>query len=147
MREILFRGFFKDENEDKKIFFNGEWIKGKWVYGGTWKNARGQRFITEDNGWNGFSVIPETVGQFTGRVAEEEKKIFEGDKCILTTFDHNGHDYQHEVVIEYLGGAFYFVNDEKEFYMCVAEVEDTESDVEIIGNIHDTDLLKGESAE
>lgn len=145
MREILFRGKRKD---------NGEWVEGYYdclMASFEPRNVHNiQCFKQLENGqiiWTGYyEVIPETVGEFTDRVAEEEKKIFEGDKCILTTFDHNGHDYQHEVVIEYLGGAFYFVNDEKEFYMCVADVEDTESDVEVIGNIHDTDLLKGEDA-
>ncbi|MDD4844968.1 MAG: YopX family protein [Anaerotignum sp.] len=70
--------------------------------------------------------------------------IFEGDKCILATFDYNGLDTQHEVVVKYLGGAFYFVNEKEEFYMCVAEVEDTENDVVVIGSIHDNpELLEG----
>ncbi|WMI81920.1 YopX family protein [Anaerotignum sp. MB30-C6] len=139
MREILFRGKRKD---------NGEWVEGLPSY--NCFDLAGE--ITDIEVFDGVcsdfvEVIPESVGQFTGRVAEEEKKIFEGDKCILTTFNYNGHDYQHEVVVEYSGGAFYFVNDEKEFCMCVAEVGDTESDVVIIGNIHGTDLLKGEDAE
>ncbi|MDU7339299.1 MAG: YopX family protein [Clostridium sp.] len=87
MYEILFRGFYKDPKESGKIFLNGEWVNGKWVYGGTWKNARGQRFITEDDGCSGFSVIPETVGQFTGGVEFSHneqnetlgRNIFEGD--------------------------------------------------------------------
>lgn len=33
MREILFRGFHPDENGTEKVFVNGEWIKGFWVYG------------------------------------------------------------------------------------------------------------------
>ena len=64
MREILFRG--KDD-------VNGKWVTGFLVDGkhiGNWVEAN--------------PVIPETVGQFTGKVDKNGKKVFEHD--ILQTF-------------------------------------------------------------
>ena len=133
MREILFRAKRAD---------NGEWAEG-YVSEHTicGENTRIETVIEKKPehiyDCETYVVIPETVGQYTGRLAEDEEKIFEGSKCVLTTFTYDGYDYQHEVVVEECGGGFYFVGEKEDFIMEVAEVEDTESDVEVIGNIHD----------
>ena len=75
--------------------------------------------------------------QFTGRTAQCTDKIFEGDRCILTLFDYNGSDTQYDCVVEWAGGCFAFVNEEKNVFVPLCNVEDTDSDVEVIGTIHD----------
>lgn len=135
MREILFRGKRAD---------NGEWVEGFYVKYGPAGNEKDCIIPEYASALYAFEIIPETVGQYTGRIGEDEKKIFEGDMCILTTFDHNGYDTQHDVVVEYLGGSFFFVDKNKEHYFLVSDIEDTESDVVICGSIHDNpELLEG----
>ena len=132
MREILFCGKRKDI--------------GEWLYGGL-TSVNGIPFIHSGNIHNANTdspfcflkeVIPETVGQFTGRTSQCTDRIFEHDRCIVTTFDHEGADYQHECVVIWDNGCLVFSNDE--IWIPVAEIVDTDTDVKIIGNIHDDEL-------
>lgn len=74
MREILFRG--KDADS------------GLWCYGDLAHDREGNPRIRfwGHNGYLVRSVIPETVGQFTGLTDQNNKRIFEGD--ILQYFDN-----------------------------------------------------------
>lgn len=131
MREILFRGKRTD---------NGEWIEGCFLD----KNNIGIFYDdTEESDCSIhiFSVVSETIGQYTGLTDKNDKKIFEGD--IIDTpdrlvkvvwfagnaqFDLHFIRYKDDVTIKNFKGIHMI--DLKEY--------------EVIGNIHDNpELLEG----
>lgn len=136
MREIKFRG---------KRIDNGEWVVGFIL-----KNKLATYIVTEENPhectMNGYIEIdeyhradPKTVGQYTGRTAQLTDKIYEGDICEVTTFDHNDNDTQRECIVKYIDGSFGFSYEGifGEVVIWLNDVYDTDSHVKIIGNIHD----------
>ena len=146
MREILFRG--KTEN-------------GIWVKGGFHKHETRQPHCCEElkpeeikyliiidslADWNMpkniqcVEVIPETVGQFTGLIDKNGKKIFEGD---IVRYG----DTIHEVVFEQRNGTAYFglVYSEAET-LPFGHYQDLRQ-IEVIGNIYDNPELLEDSEE
>ena len=127
MREILFRG----KND------RGEWIEGFYIkdYIGTYiydkyRNTRMQ------------SVLPETVGQYTGLTDKNGKKIFDGD-IVKAQDDVFGSPF-----CDGLTGKIEY--DEAAYFIVPKDIMDTQylynecAVYEVIGNIHDNpELLKG----
>lgn len=134
MLEILFIG---------KRVDNGEWVEGNYI-----QKIRPDRkeptfwccFI-QDMALSRYEVLPETVGQFTGFIDKNGKKIFNG------AIVKNG-DYTY--FIKFCNGAYYAfhcrVKDaEGEPYRwgLISRFEELNIEIEIIGNIHDNpELLK-----
>lgn len=133
MREILFRGKRKD---------NGEWVEGDSLIHSMYK--KGDVCIGVIEGLEIYSVIPETVGQYTGLTLTDKNrtKIFEGD--IVNAQD------------DIFGSPFCFgitgkvVFEETAFFIAPENPMEAQwlfnecAIYEVIGNIHDNpELLKG----
>ena len=143
MREILFRGKRTD---------NGTWIEGNYCIAEKLDKSGVEYFIIEiESDGSQYYVIPETVGQYTGLLDKEGKKIFEGD--IVHAVYQVGYigcknvDYGIGVVkycASYYGGASYEIDiiGDSGSRVFTASLE---NGVEVIGNIHDNpELIGGE---
>lgn len=136
MREILFRG---------KKCYTEEWVFGTLaIYGPTGEEVP---VIIPDYASTlyGFFVDPETVGQFTGLLDKNGKRIFEGD--ILKFHDSQlGIDIDFIGVVVYNGSSFCIKTElkkakEDSFYRFLWR----EYEAEVIGNIRDNpELMEGE---
>ncbi len=136
MREIKFRG---------KRVDNGEWVYGSLLQSEIDINKLAVQCEIHERFANDFSirkyaVIPESVGQFTGPKDKNGKEIFEGDR-----FHHN--DLSGEIYFD--DGSFRYTFGYKnptkkqrtDYFMSGTIDQETSSEMEIIGNIHDTPAL------
>ena len=81
-----------------------------------------------------YSIIPESVGQYTGLTDKNGKKIFEGD---IVKTSHGGSTYYAK--IEWDDGSFWVTNHDIQMPSYISEVSKTY--LEVIGNIHDNPEL------
>ena len=141
MREILFRG---------KRIDNGEWVYGAYQPPIEWGGRKWDVSIASaaEYGWlEDILVIPETVGQFTGLIDKNGKRIFEGDiveghchsawshslqRCDIA-YGRDGFEARNH--IDGLGSGYYTYRVQ------------FSKDVVVIGNIHDNpELLEDTNA-
>ena len=138
MREILFRGKRTD---------NGDWHEGEDIMRNTIRGKVCLAKIGED--W--ISVDPETVGQYTGLIDRNDKKIFEGDIVHLTD-EHNEMEWTAVVAFGNPNGDYNWgwqLNAIEEFdgnkdILLWVDMEESGVYCEVIGNIYDnSELMKG----
>ena len=137
MREILFKG--KDKS-------SGAWVYGSYVHYA--KRGVAEHCILSE-GKQMLSIIPDTVGQYTGLDDKKGVKIFEGDIVRYTD------EYSCVKTVPVVwGGKYHPAFDlAVELYNCVNSLvellldSDAMSDamVEVIGNIYDNPELLEES--
>ena len=129
IREVIFRGKRTD---------NGEWIEGS-LLGIDWCDKPSTYSIAPNTPVSVFySVIPETVGQYTGLTDKNGKRIFEGD--IVSLVKHDSLIYK----VVYVPCRYELVNS-KGVNCFVLDIYKSEN-IEVIGNIHDNpELLGGEN--
>ena len=125
MREILFRG--KDADS------------GLWCYGDLTFSRDRKPYIRfwAHNGYLVREVMPETVGQFTGFVDKNKKRIFEDDILASTYEEEN---VVHELVLWYNNGWHirWKQTEPDEIWQ-----QDMDRYSEVVGNIWDNPELMG----
>lgn len=154
MREILFRG--KPKNQNEFYHFSNVWrdcIKDGFVIGSLIVAADRYYICVSTIGVNKsainngivsmIEVIPETVGEYTGLTDKNDKKIFEGD-IVKEDCVHNGEVqiYGRKWVVYFDKGVFFGWR--KGYKSCgLSKFIPNISGIEVIGNIHDNpELLK-----
>lgn len=139
MREILFRG---------KRLDNGEWALGYvGVFKGTTqiyvpftaeeeKENEGHIFSVIGGLWH--TVIPETIGQFTGLTDKNGKVIFEGDIVVFNRGRNLRNSRPHPEVIFFDERNVQFTRYTSPY---ATLQKDMMNECEVIGNIHDNPEL------
>lgn len=122
-REINFRG---------KRVDNGEWVTGDLIHGQGSKYGRmyilpqSHIYPKGCNELDGWDVIPETVGQFTGlKDYNKTNKIWEND--IVSNGIRN-------YVVKFLNGCFWMVNGNG---LAVNRLIERVDEIKVLGNVHD----------
>ena len=124
----------------REIKFGGKTVKTlQWIFGDLdTQSTTSPRIMfnnSVDNCIYGISVIPETVGQFTGLHDKNGNEIYEGD--IIRT---DGNNFTYEVIYNEKSAAFIGKRNSRVFGLLDLYESDTVCR-EIIDNIHDNKEL------
>lgn len=131
MRTIKFRG----KRIDKDVFVFGDMLTGMGDKKGKFYILPHLTYYPGDcNSLDGYEVIRETVGQFTGLCDKNGTEIYEGD---IVIFDNHLQGIS-QVVYDYAG----FDVDSKTYRTALRPA--MSNHMRVVGNIHDnSSLLKG----
>lgn len=134
MREIKFRG--KDYTDKWR---QGDLVQEKWKQG---------KLIMIKKDKTAWSILEETVGQYTGLKDKNGKEIYEGDILKINDDIKRAYDLENNMYIDFIEGSFY-LKAEKEIkwsiLRCLPALVNVEGNIraEVIGNIHDNPELLG----
>ena len=148
MITIKFRGYSKDFTENE-WFFGNLIDKGNGIFQILEKNPK-----IWDLSYDGITVIPESIGQFTGLHDKNGKEIYTGDILQLKRLDGSILLYK---IFSVKGGFafnahqddFYKPQSEIYFYESTSDMQSSSfiSSLEIIGNIYENpELLENKIA-
>lgn len=141
-REIKFRG----KRIDKDVFVFGDILTGMGYKKGKFYILPHLTYYPGDcNSLDGYEVIPETVGQFTGLLDKNGKEIYEGD--IIGCYSPN---IKHLIFYNEKQGRFMAAlnGDIENDFVCVCGLDDSRwtGSKKVIGNVYDNpELLKTEA--
>lgn len=88
-KRYIFRGFHPDENGKKLITYNGESVRGEWLYwnnyGRLYDSKKWQPTEYETDGYfakyaSEIEILADTVGQWV-TTDRKGRNVFEGDRC------------------------------------------------------------------
>lgn len=143
-REIKFRG----KRIDKDVFVFGDMLTGMGYKKGKFYILPNLTYYPGDcNGLDGYEVIPETVGQFTGLLDGNGQEIFEGDIMRIPETEFN---IEIIGVVEFNRGSYvvrsFFSGTRSSLAWAIRERQSGERRGVVIGNIHDNpELFKTET--
>ena len=124
MREILFRG---------KSVDNGEWVEGD-LDRGLLANIDFISYFKTIGERLSFEIIPETIGQYTGLIDKNGKKIFEGD-IVIDKYSKEKFGFVGVVIYNPKLTQFQIYSDKQPDY--VVNLGSRVDSVKVLGNIHD----------
>ena len=129
----------------REIEFRGLDNRGIWHYGFYWETPTGLSFIKErmeKTHFADFEVIPETVGQYIGRLDITKEKIYQGDFLDVFNWGRTNELLGRTVVVwdnDELGWRY---SDSSE--LMTEDIYDQFRRVKRVGTIHETPEQKEE---
>ena len=120
---------------------DGEWVDGNLFIDE--KKDKHEILVGYVNYRIGWGVYPASVGQFTGLLDKNGKRIFEGD-IVMATYRFNK-SVICSYSVEYLNGAFMLKQKGVNYHIYFTDWPERIYYLEVLGNIHDNpELLRGE---
>ena len=130
--------------ELRKIKFRAKAVNTEmWVYGDLVHNQKVTKEGLEPRTMvGGYEVYKDTIGQFTGLLDCNAKRIYEGDIIEVTSLSDTSLGTRMNAIVVFRNSAFQLKHKAKEALLLMHWAEDV---VKVIGNIYDNkELLKGE---